>query len=317
MSPKDYYKIAKDAELRQQDAMMKFVQNIDPGKNRVDLMQDGKPIPMSGAALADLMNPNGSTSVEVGGIKPTTVINEVTGRGDGVNAAADAKQKQAAMRAAEFSEKEKDLIGGVGEGKILLTDITNMFNSKGYGKAGDIVKELTAKVPWAGKYAASDNYNYQGLKKVAAEIWLRAATGAAARPEEVKLYAGYLPEESNPPEVAAMKMDNFFSKLYAKLDGRMSAIDLEGKGLEKAGQPELADVKYYVANQARNYIMDAWDQIPPIAGTKKAAKELVSSVNPPAAGQTSTDPYTVGKVYPGEGGTKAKYLGNGQWEEVK
>lgn len=174
----------------------------------------------------------------------------------------NARQQQAALRAAEFDTKTKDRLIAVEEGKNLLSGIVDTFKASGFGNAGDAIGEGVAKIPFAGKFIAGKNKEYQNQKTLASETWLRAATGAAARPEEVRIYAGFLPNESDPPEIAQKKIGDFFNKISVKAAGNAKVLELEGKGLEKRGMVELASVKYEQANLIREMIDNARQSIP-------------------------------------------------------
>lgn len=178
----------------------------------------------------------------------------------------NARQQQAALRAAEFDAKEKDMLQSVEEGKLLLSDLVNTFKNSGFGGIDDMIGEGTAKIPLVGKYAAGKNKQYQNQKRLAAETWLRAATGAAAPDHEVATYTNFLPNESDPPEIADKKIENFFNKIAAKVKARAKIFDVEGAALEKRGMIDLANIKYEQAELVRQMIAEGRNAIPKIKG---------------------------------------------------
>jgi hypothetical protein len=176
----------------------------------------------------------------------------------------NARQQQAALRAAEFSEKEKTMLIAAEEGKQLLTSLVNTFRGSGFGDPTDVGGELVAGVPFAGKFMAKKTAAYNNQKKLASETWLRAATGAAAPPKEVATYMSFLPTPSDPPEIAQKKIQNFFDKISAKAEASAKVIDIEGKGLEKRGIQHLASVKFEKADLIRGLVSQARASIPSI-----------------------------------------------------
>ena len=180
----------------------------------------------------------------------------------------NSRVQNAALRAAEFDAKEKDMLSAVEEGKYLLSNLVDTFKKSGFGGAGSAIGEATAKVPLVGKYAAGKNKEYQNQKRLAAETWLRAATGAAAPKHEVDTYTGFLPSESDPPEIADKKIQNFFDKIAAKAEARAKIFDIEGMSLEQRGMVDLANTKYTHANLIRQMIQDARKGIPTIKEDK-------------------------------------------------
>ena len=180
----------------------------------------------------------------------------------------NSRAQNAALRAAEFDVKEKDMLSAVDEGKFLLYNLVDTFKNSGFGGVGSAIGEATAKIPLVGKYAAGKNKEYQNQKRLAAETWLRAATGAAAPKHEVDTYTGFLPSESDPPEVADKKIQNFFNKIAAKAEARTKIFDVEGKALEQRGMVDLANTKYTQANLIRQMIQDARKGIPTISPTE-------------------------------------------------
>lgn len=199
----------------------------------------------------------------------------------------NARQQQAALRTAEFSEKEKEMIGAVEEGKIFMTDLVNVFSKNKYGNPINAVSEFGASIPLAGKFIAPKTKKYQNQKEVISETWLRAATGAAAPDPEVKRYASFLPDPSDPPEVAQNRLDTFFTKISARAQGRAKAIELEGLGLEKRGFIDLANIKYTQANTIRTMITSARNEIPKIYTNKEQSNQ--STVQPTGTQQPSVE----------------------------
>jgi hypothetical protein len=185
----------------------------------------------------------------------------------------NSRVQNAALRAAEFDVKEKDMLSAVEEGKYLLSNLVDTFKKSGFGGAGSAIGEATAKVPLVGKYAAGKYKEYQNQKRLAAETWLRAATGAAAPKHEVDTYTGFLPSESDPPEIADKKIQNFFDKIAAKAEARAKIFDIEGKSLEQRGMVDLANTKYTHANLIRQMIRDARKGIPTIKEDKGKTKQ--------------------------------------------
>lgn len=179
-----------------------------------------------------------------------------------------ARQQRNALSAAEFDNKTKERLIAVEEGKYLLTELVNTFKSSNFGGGTDVVGQGAAKIPFVGKFVAGKNKEYQNQKKLAAETWLRAATGAAAPPAEVQTYSNFLPDESDPPEIADKKTANFFNKISAKAAGNASVLRLEGKGLEKNGMMDLANIKYEQANLIDGMIDNARVSIPAISESK-------------------------------------------------
>jgi hypothetical protein len=180
----------------------------------------------------------------------------------------NSRMQNAALRAAEFDVKEKEMLSAVEEGKYLLSNLVDTFKNSGFGGVGSAIGEATAKIPLVGKYAAGKNKEYQNQKRLAAETWLRAATGAAAPEHEVDTYTGFLPSESDPPEIADKKIQNFFNKIAAKAEARTKIFEVEGKSLEQRGMIDLANTKYTQANLIRQMIQDARKGIPTIQEDK-------------------------------------------------
>jgi hypothetical protein len=189
----------------------------------------------------------------------------------------NSRVQNAALRAAEFDVKEKDMLSAVEEGKYLLSNLVDTFKKSGFGGAGSAIGEATAKVPLVGKYAAGKYKEYQNQKRLAAETWLRAATGAAAPKHEVDTYTGFLPSESDPPEIADKKIQNFFDKIAAKAEARAKIFDIEGKSLEQRGMVDLANTKYTHANLIRQMIQDARKGIPTIQEDKGKTEQPTSA----------------------------------------
>jgi len=185
----------------------------------------------------------------------------------------NSRVQNAALRAAEFDVKEKEMLSAVEEGKYLLSNLVDTFKKSGFGGAGSAIGEATAKIPLVGKYAAGKNKEYQNQRRLAAETWLRAATGAAAPKHEVDTYTGFLPSESDPPEIADKKIQNFFDKIAAKAEARTKIFDVEGKSLEQRGMIDLANTKYTQANLIRQMIQDARKGIPTIQEDKGKTKQ--------------------------------------------
>lgn len=180
----------------------------------------------------------------------------------------NSRMQNAALRAAEFDVKEKEMLSAVEEGKYLLSNLVDTFKNSGFGGVGSAIGEATAKIPLVGKYAAGKNKEYQNQKRLAAETWLRAATGTAAREDEIDTYTGFLPSESDPPEIADKKIQNFFNKIAAKAEARTKIFEVEGKSLEQRGMIDLANTKYTQANLIRQMIQDARKGIPTIQEDK-------------------------------------------------
>lgn len=261
MNPKDFYSIQKKSELDIQKAMLDFFSNIDPQKSPISLMSEGQDVPMTGENFMELMKPEGKVDVKVGRPYPSVNYN-FPGAGGGT------KEKYVSLRATDLSEAEKTSIAAITEGQTLLTNLVNTYKSSGYGGAGSMVGEKTAKIPLAGKYLAPKHAEYQKQKELASEVWLRAATGAATNPDEIKRYAGFLPDESDPSNLADSKMDKFFTKIMAKVDGRADAIEVEAKALESLGQFELANAKRTEVSAIKNLITQARTSIPRIVPLK-------------------------------------------------
>jgi hypothetical protein len=172
-----------------------------------------------------------------------------------------------ALNAAEFGAKEKEMLGAVEEGKLLLSSLVDTFKANKFGNIVDVAGESIAKIPLAGKFIAGRNKEFQNQKRLAAETWLRAATGAAAPPYEVDTYVGFLPSESDPKDVADKKIENFYNKISAKASARSKIFDIEGQALEKRGLTDLASIKYEQGELVRQLIRSGKEAIPKIAGS--------------------------------------------------
>ena len=128
--------------------------------------------------------------------------------------------QNAALRAAEFDVKEKDMLSAVEEGKYLLSNLVDTFKKSGFGGLVRLLERLQQRFLWLANTLLVNIKNTKIKKRLAAETWLRAATGAAAPKHEVDTYTGFLPSESDPPEIADKKIQNFFDKIAAKAEAR-------------------------------------------------------------------------------------------------
>lgn len=189
-----------------------------------------------------------------------------------INSTNNRYNERNALNAAEFGAKEKDMLGAVEEGKLLLTGLVETFKANKFGDIGDMVGEGAAKIPLAGKFVAGRNKEFQNQKRLAAETWLRAATGAAAPAHEVETYTGFLPSESDPKEVADKKIENFFNKISAKASARAKIFDIEGQALEKRGLIDLANIKYEQGELVKQLITSGKSSIPKISETSSTQK---------------------------------------------
>jgi hypothetical protein len=202
--------------------------------------------------------------------------NAKTNRINAEKAGSGTADQKFALKSSEFGEKEKDIISSVEEGKTLMSNLVDTYKRFGFGGAKSAPGEIAAKTPLVGKFIAGKSKEFQNQKRLAAETWLRAATGAAAPDSEVKTYTNFLPNESDPPEQAQKKMLGFFDKISAKATGRAKAIELEGKGLEQRGLTDLANVKYQQVSLIKGLIDEARSSIPSITGATENKKATIS-----------------------------------------
>lgn len=272
MEPEKYYAIAKKSEVDREKSMFDFLAKIDPQKGPVDLMRGGQNIPLTGKNLMELMSPGGDVSADIGRPYPSVKVGITKGKSEGPSGSE-------ALRASDLSEEEKKRIAAINEGKTLLSNLVTTFKESGYGGIGSAVGETTAKVPLIGKHLASKHAEYQKQKELASEVWLRAATGAATNPSEIKRYAGFLPDESDPPDLAQSKIDNFFEKINVLAKGRGDAIEIEAKGLEKLGKLELAKAKRIQVGAINDLIGEARLSIPKIVQIGEKQKTAVSEID--------------------------------------
>lgn len=81
---------------------------------------------------------------------------------------------------------------------------------------------------------------YQNTRAMLSEVALRAATGAATNPSEVKFYQGRLPEPGDTPEIAAGKINDFFGRVISRTE--QTAKGYEARGLNKAAAKHRQNV---------------------------------------------------------------------------
>lgn len=263
MSPKDFYATAKKAETDKHVAALKFLSQVDPNRNPVDMMQGGKSVGVSGKSIESFLA--GDTQINIGKPYPTMVYN--IGTGGKTNTAADARASQAALRATEFSEKEKDRISALEEGKSALASLVDMYNKHANGGGlQNAPGRAAAGVPLVGQYLAPDQAMYNNLVDVVSEKFLRVATGAAAPKDEKVTYKGFQPQLTDKPDQAQSKLNTFFNNIVAKTKASVAPMRLEAQALRKAGQTELADAKDYRAQSVEDLITSALASMPQISG---------------------------------------------------
>jgi hypothetical protein len=267
MKPSDFYKIAKQSEDRKKEAEYKYKEKI----------------------------------------APSTVINKVEGQGQGQGGGGQqGPDPKRFDRLVKFSENEKTRIAAVPEAKALMVPLVESFTTGKLNVPTEMIANAASKVPWIGKYVSEKNYDYNALAVVVSETWLRAATGAAAPPEEVRRYASFLPQPGESLETAQKHLDSFYNKLAAKASGGMAPRKIEADIYRKNGFVDEANAMDDQVNMVNDLIKTSWDAVPkiyqpvqqqaaPVAPVTQPAAP-VAPVAQPAAAPVVTDPDKLGAL---------------------
>ncbi len=131
----------------------------------------------------------------------------------------------------KLNNSQSGMLAEISEANIMVDNIAGSFNKAGMAKspgkawAADAVESL----PFIGGKLAPKTSQYNDDRRITAEKFLRAATGAAAPDHEVAKYAAMLPEPGDNSGQAQSAIDSFRSAVKAKAMSVASTLDLEGR----------------------------------------------------------------------------------------
>jgi hypothetical protein len=135
---------------------------------------------------------------------------------------------------AKLTPAQAGTLADISEAQGMLNNLAQSFNKNGMAKspgkayAADVIESI----PIIGGKLAPKTAEFNDNKRITAEKFLRAATGAAAPKSEVKFYASLLPEAGDSPAQAQSAMNSFRAAVKAKALGVPSALRLEGREAE-------------------------------------------------------------------------------------
>lgn len=135
----------------------------------------------------------------------------------------------------KLNAAQEAAITSVGEAKNLLTDLANEFNSVSTGRASQAFSSALSQIPVVGPRINPKEAAYNAKRRLVAETYLRAATGAAAPDKEVTTYMNFLPSLGDPTELASKKMESFIHRIEGRAEGVANALDA-------VGRPEQAEM---------------------------------------------------------------------------
>lgn len=183
MSPKEYYAIAKKAEVDNQRAMLDYLSKIDPTKNKVDLMQGGKPVPMSAANVSDAMSTSGNTAFQVGAPYPGvnyTFYEGKSGAGAGTGKK-DLSDFDYKLRRDPIIMKNSGVLAAARDLDLML----NSGNPIAMTAFGTKMAKLSGEV---GNLALQEQQQYKGSQALASKLMqgLKTATSGTLTDENRK-----------------------------------------------------------------------------------------------------------------------------------
>jgi hypothetical protein len=126
---------------------------------------------------------------------------------------------------------QQTTLADIAEANGMLNSLAQSFNQTGMaqspGKA--FAADVVESVPFVGGKIAPKTAQYNDNRRITAEKFLRAATGAAAPEKEVKFYASLLPEPGDDAQQAQNAIDAFRSAVKDKALSISSALKLQGR----------------------------------------------------------------------------------------